>query len=85
MDVSVELFLISFCREKSCAFSYEDISKKKGKFEKDVEEKMSKSLFTINQLISSVIINVDFAGKDGWKGDIIFNQSKKIWNEQMIN
>ena len=46
---------------------------------------MSKSSFTINQFISSVIVNVDFAEKDGWKGDIIFYQSKKFWNEQMIN
>ena len=46
---------------------------------------MSKSSFTINQFISSVIINMDFAEKDGWKGNIIFYQSKKIWNEQMIN
>ena len=59
--------------------------KKIGKFEKEIEEKMSKSSFTINQFISSVIINVDFAEKDGWKGNIIFYQSKKIWNEQMIN
>ena len=39
---------------------------------------MSKSSFTINQFISSVIVNVDFAEKDGWKGDIIFYQSKKF-------
>ena len=56
-----------------------------GKFKKEVEEKMSKSSFTINQFISSVIVSVDFAEKDGWKGNIIFDQSKKIWNEQMIN
>ena len=31
------------------------------------------------------IINVEFAEKDGWKGDIIFYQSKKFWNEQMIH
>ena len=59
--------------------------KKIGKFEKEVEEKMSKSSFTINQFISSVMINVDFAEKDGRKGDIIFYQSKNFWNEQMIN
>ena len=46
---------------------------------------MSKSLFTINLFISSVLIYVDFAEKDGWKGDIVFYQSKKFWNEQMIN
>ena len=49
--------------------------KKIGKFEKEVEEKMSKSSFTINRFISPVIINVDFAEKDGWKGYIIFYQS----------
>ena len=59
--------------------------KKTGKFEKEVEEIMSKSSFSINQFISSVIINVDFTEKDGWKGDIVFYQSKKFWNEQMIN
>ena len=48
-----------------------------GKFEKEFEEKMSKSSFTINQFISSVIINVDFAEKDGWKGDISLKELLK--------
>ena len=56
-----------------------------GKFEKEVEKRMSKSSFTINHFISSVIINVDFAEKDEWKGDIVFYPSKKFWSEQMIN
>ena len=33
---------------------------------------MGKSSVTINQFISSAKINVDLAGKDEWKGDIIF-------------
>ena len=46
---------------------------------------MSKSSFTINHFISPVIINVDFAEKDEWKGNIIFYRSTKFWSEQMIN
>ena len=88
MDVSLEVFPIKLLPRnivRTYLWLKKDISKKIGKFEKEIEEKMSKSSFTINQFISSVIINVDFAEKDGWKGDIIFYQSKKFWNEQMIN
>ena len=80
MDVLVEVFPIKLLPKKivrTYLWLKKDISKKIGKFKKEVEEKMSKSSFTINQFISSVIINVDFEEEDGWKGDIIFYPAKE--------
>ena len=59
--------------------------KKIGKFKKEVEEKMSKSSFTINQFISSVIIKVYFAEKDLKELNILLAMNPLLSHELVLS